>query len=87
MLQRERVSLDNLVYRRNALRLFSKLNQLRKLILRFTPSQYSSRKFLRLRLCVIRLHMIEACFKSVARALRQAFRREGDELPTTKGRL
>jgi imidazoleglycerol-phosphate dehydratase/histidinol-phosphatase len=32
-------------------------------------------------------HMIEASFKAVARALRQAFRREGDDLPTTKGRL
>lgn len=32
-------------------------------------------------------HMIEACFKSVGRALRQAFRRESDELPTTKGML
>jgi imidazoleglycerol-phosphate dehydratase/histidinol-phosphatase len=32
-------------------------------------------------------HMIEACFKAVGRALRQAFRREGSELPTTKGLL
>ena len=32
-------------------------------------------------------HMIEACFKSVARALRQAVRREGVELPSTKGAL
>jgi imidazoleglycerol-phosphate dehydratase/histidinol-phosphatase len=32
-------------------------------------------------------HMIEGCFKGVGRALRQAFRREGDELPTTKGVL
>ncbi len=32
-------------------------------------------------------HMIEACFKGVARSLRQAFERAGDELPTTKGRL
>jgi imidazoleglycerol-phosphate dehydratase/histidinol-phosphatase len=32
-------------------------------------------------------HMIEACFKAVGRALRQAFRRESDELPTTKGVL
>ena len=32
-------------------------------------------------------HMIEVCFKAVARALRQAFKREGDELPTTKGQL
>ena len=32
-------------------------------------------------------HMIEACFKGVGRTLRQAFRREGDELPSTKGIL
>src|SRR5688572_18921240 len=32
-------------------------------------------------------HMIEACFKGAGRALRQALRREGDELPTTKGVL
>jgi imidazoleglycerol-phosphate dehydratase/histidinol-phosphatase len=32
-------------------------------------------------------HMIEACFKGVGRALRQAFRHESDELPTTKGVL
>ena len=32
-------------------------------------------------------HMIEACFKGVGRALRQAFRREGAELPSTKGVL
>jgi imidazoleglycerol-phosphate dehydratase / histidinol-phosphatase len=32
-------------------------------------------------------HMIEACFKGVGRALRQAFRRDGDELPSTKGSL
>jgi imidazoleglycerol-phosphate dehydratase/histidinol-phosphatase len=32
-------------------------------------------------------HMIEACFKGVGRALRQAFRRESNELPTTKGML
>jgi imidazoleglycerol-phosphate dehydratase/histidinol-phosphatase len=32
-------------------------------------------------------HMVEVSFKAVARALRQAFRREGDELPTTKGTL
>jgi len=32
-------------------------------------------------------HKIEACFKAVARALRQAVRREGSELPSTKGRL
>ena len=32
-------------------------------------------------------HMVEACFKAVARTLRQAFRREGDVLPSTKGVL
>ena len=32
-------------------------------------------------------HMVEVSFKAVARALRQAFKREGDELPTTKGQL
>ncbi len=32
-------------------------------------------------------HMIEGCFKAVGRALRQAFRREGEELPSTKGVL
>jgi imidazoleglycerol-phosphate dehydratase/histidinol-phosphatase len=32
-------------------------------------------------------HMIEACFKGVGRALRQALRREGYELPSTKGVL
>lgn len=32
-------------------------------------------------------HMIEACFKGVGRALRDALRREGDDLPTTKGVL
>lgn len=32
-------------------------------------------------------HMVEACFKSVARALRQAIRREGTDLPSTKGVL
>jgi len=32
-------------------------------------------------------HMIEACFKGVGRAFRQAFRRESDELPSTKGVL
>ncbi len=31
--------------------------------------------------------MIEACFKGTGRALRQAFRREGRELPSTKGVL
>ncbi|MEJ0006855.1 MAG: bifunctional histidinol-phosphatase/imidazoleglycerol-phosphate dehydratase HisB [Steroidobacteraceae bacterium] len=32
-------------------------------------------------------HMIEACFKGTGRALRQAIRREGRELPSTKGVL
>ena len=32
-------------------------------------------------------HMIEACFKGVGRALRQAFRIEGVELPSSKGML
>ena len=32
-------------------------------------------------------HMVEVSFKAVARALRQAIEREGDELPTTKGQL
>ncbi|HNR22421.1 MAG TPA: bifunctional histidinol-phosphatase/imidazoleglycerol-phosphate dehydratase HisB [Steroidobacteraceae bacterium] len=32
-------------------------------------------------------HMIEACFKGVGRALRQALRREGADLPSTKGVL
>jgi len=32
-------------------------------------------------------HMVEGCFKSVGRALRQAIRAEGSELPTTKGLL
>lgn len=32
-------------------------------------------------------HMVEACFKAVARTFRQAFRREGDVLPSTKGVL
>jgi imidazoleglycerol-phosphate dehydratase/histidinol-phosphatase len=32
-------------------------------------------------------HMVEVCFKGVARALRQAILRRGDELPTTKGQL
>ena len=32
-------------------------------------------------------HMIEACFKGVGRALRQAFARAGSELPSTKGVL
>ena len=32
-------------------------------------------------------HKVEACFKSLARALRQAIRREGSALPSTKGAL
>ncbi|KAF1708005.1 bifunctional histidinol-phosphatase/imidazoleglycerol-phosphate dehydratase HisB [Pseudoxanthomonas sacheonensis] len=32
-------------------------------------------------------HKVEACFKSFARALRQSIRREGVELPSTKGAL
>ena len=32
-------------------------------------------------------HMVEACFKGVARTLRQAIRREGNDLPSTKGLL
>ena len=32
-------------------------------------------------------HMIEACFKGVGRALRQALQREGRDLPSTKGVL
>ena len=32
-------------------------------------------------------HMVEACFKAVGRALRQAIRRDGSGLPTTKGTL
>ncbi|MCW4455101.1 bifunctional histidinol-phosphatase/imidazoleglycerol-phosphate dehydratase HisB [Flavobacterium sp. MXW15] len=32
-------------------------------------------------------HKVEACFKALARALRQAIRREGTELPSTKGTL
>jgi imidazoleglycerol-phosphate dehydratase/histidinol-phosphatase len=32
-------------------------------------------------------HMIEACFKGVGRALRPALRREGHDLPSTKGSL
>jgi imidazoleglycerol-phosphate dehydratase / histidinol-phosphatase len=30
---------------------------------------------------------VESCFKSVGRSLRQAIRREGNELPSTKGAL
>lgn len=32
-------------------------------------------------------HMVEACFKGTGRALRAALRREGNELPSTKGTL
>ncbi|MEO7326842.1 MAG: bifunctional histidinol-phosphatase/imidazoleglycerol-phosphate dehydratase HisB [Dokdonella sp.] len=32
-------------------------------------------------------HMIEACFKAVGRALRQAVRRDGDDVPSSKGML
>ena len=32
-------------------------------------------------------HMVESCFKATGRALRQAFRREGDTVPSTKGVL
>jgi imidazoleglycerol-phosphate dehydratase/histidinol-phosphatase len=32
-------------------------------------------------------HMVEACFKSVGRTLRQAIRRDGSDLPSTKGTL
>jgi imidazoleglycerol-phosphate dehydratase/histidinol-phosphatase len=32
-------------------------------------------------------HMVEACFKSLGRGLRQAIRREGSEMPSTKGTL
>jgi imidazoleglycerol-phosphate dehydratase/histidinol-phosphatase len=32
-------------------------------------------------------HMVEACFKSVGRALRQAIAKSGSDLPSTKGTL
>ncbi|MEO8670276.1 MAG: bifunctional histidinol-phosphatase/imidazoleglycerol-phosphate dehydratase HisB [Tahibacter sp.] len=32
-------------------------------------------------------HMVEGCFKAVARALRRALQREGQDLPSTKGML
>jgi imidazoleglycerol-phosphate dehydratase/histidinol-phosphatase len=32
-------------------------------------------------------HMVEACFKASGRALRAALKREGMELPSTKGVL
>ena len=32
-------------------------------------------------------HKVEACFKALARALRQSIKREGDALPSTKGAL
>jgi imidazoleglycerol phosphate dehydratase HisB len=32
-------------------------------------------------------HMIESCFKGIGRALRMAIRKEGTELPSSKGVL
>ena len=32
-------------------------------------------------------HMVESCFKACGRALRQAFKREGNDVPSTKGVL
>ncbi|HPW04333.1 MAG TPA: bifunctional histidinol-phosphatase/imidazoleglycerol-phosphate dehydratase, partial [Dokdonella sp.] len=32
-------------------------------------------------------HQVEGCFKAVARALRPALRRDGDDLPSSKGVL
>ena len=32
-------------------------------------------------------HMVESCFKGVGRSLREAVRREGTDIPSTKGTL